>query len=787
MRALTRLPGQPAVRAQVVEALVRYGSGVVDLLIGQLPAEGLNTRQAAAVALGRIGASRATPALVDALAEPGLAVPAAAALARIGDGAAFEPLLALVGDPNPAIRQATIAALNSIGHPEMPKRVVELLQDARPLVRESAVRIAGYFGYAECTESAIERCSDESEPVRRAAVEQLPMFEDPRAIAVLAGALRTDTGPVRAAAAAAFARVEPDRGLEPLTQALGDTDPWVRYFALRSLGRFRIRAWRRPSRSARTRSGGSRSPCRHRRARPAPAPDIVSVLEPLSRSAEPDTARAAIRALGHVRDGRAQPRSRPWRGRRNRGDASKPWTRSGTRRPDAISILEWAAAADEEDSVALAVAALAAIAPVTMRTATERAALVASHRRAVETRAVDRRARAPARAPIVRHRRRPAQPLARRALRDGRGPQPHAAYRGDQLDRNRPGRRRADGSRERRRRAPAPRQPDRHPEARHARSQRSRCRSPPGGTDGGRRRPGVMSFNVESLGLAGSVTTILRDLVHERLGLSYEPSQFDQMADRLAPLVVARGLSSFMDYYYLLKYSEDAGEWGRVMDALAVQETYFWREIDQIRAIVEHVIPALAKRRDGQPIKIWSVPCATGEEPLTIAMMLNEHGWLDRVPIEIAGSDASPAAVAKAREGRYGRRAFRNLPEALRDKYFTASGERWTVDPGLHARVSYDVVNLVDAAAVSRHAAVPVIFCRNVFIYFSDQSIRRAVETFAQSMPESAYVCVGASESLLRLATRFELREIGGAFVYVKPEAPSTDSPLAGALRGERV
>src|ERR1700704_3606585 len=99
-----------------------------------------------------------------------------------------------------------------------------------------------------------------------------------------------------------------------------------------------------------------------------------------------------------------------------------------------------------------------------------------------------------------------------------------------------------------------------------------------------------MSFNVESLGLAGSVTTILRDLVHERLGLSYEPSQFDQMADRLAPLVVARGLSSFMDYYYLLKYSEEAVEWGRVMDALAGQETYFWREIDQIRAIVEHVI-----------------------------------------------------------------------------------------------------------------------------------------------------------------------------------------------------
>ena len=104
-----------------------------------------------------------------------------------------------------------------------------------------------------------------------------------------------------------------------------------------------------------------------------------------------------------------------------------------------------------------------------------------------------------------------------------------------------------------------------------------------------------MQFRAESLGLAGHVTTIMRELVHERLGLFFGPAQFDQVADRLAPLVVARGLGSFLDYYYLLKYSDDLDEWGRVMDALAVQETYFWREIDQIRAVVDHVVPRLTE------------------------------------------------------------------------------------------------------------------------------------------------------------------------------------------------
>jgi chemotaxis protein methyltransferase CheR len=295
-----------------------------------------------------------------------------------------------------------------------------------------------------------------------------------------------------------------------------------------------------------------------------------------------------------------------------------------------------------------------------------------------------------------------------------------------------------------------------------------------------------MQFRAESLGLAGHVTTILRELVHERLGLFYEPNQFDQLADRLAPLVVARGLGSFMDYYYLLKYSDDAGEWGRVMDALAVQETYFWREIDQIRAVVDDVVPTLTRELRG-PLRIWSVPCATGEEPLTLAMMLEERQWFDRAPIEILASDASRAAIAKAVQGRYGGRAFRNLSPALRDKYFTPAGDQWLVAPELQSRVSYDVVNLVAPDEVVRHGSAPIIFCRNVFIYFSDRSIRRTLQAFAQLMPEPGYLCVGASESLLRLGTEFELQEIGGAFIYVKSQRVGPGSVASAMLRSERV
>lgn len=293
-----------------------------------------------------------------------------------------------------------------------------------------------------------------------------------------------------------------------------------------------------------------------------------------------------------------------------------------------------------------------------------------------------------------------------------------------------------------------------------------------------------MQYRVDSLGLSGSVTQVFRDLIHQRLGLFYDATNFDQLADRLAPLVVARGLGSFMDYYYFLKYSDEREEWTKVMDALAVHETYFWREIDQLRAVVDVVVPRLA-RRGGSPLKIWSVPCSTGEEPLTLAMLLSEAGWFDRLPIEIIASDASPEAVAAARAGRYGARSFRSLPACMRDKYFVSDDDRWTVVPELQRRVSYDVVNLVADDEVGRHASAPIVVCRNVFIYFSEESIRRVLGVFERAMPAPGYLCVGASESLLRRTVAFELQEVGGAFMYVKDE-PRGDQPDPRLSRVER-
>ncbi len=283
-------------------------------------------------------------------------------------------------------------------------------------------------------------------------------------------------------------------------------------------------------------------------------------------------------------------------------------------------------------------------------------------------------------------------------------------------------------------------------------------------------RPRVVP-DVRGLRIPERTLTLLRDVIASQAGIHYDDDRMDLMRDRLAPLAIERGFDSLLDYYYLLKYDSDAAaEWPRVMDALSVQETYFWREADHFRALATVIIPRLIERQR-RTIRIWSIPCASGEEPLSIAMALSEANAFAAAHIEIHASDASEAALAKARAGRYGRRSFRQLPDDLKEKYFTREGarEEWTIKPDLFARVtSWSRVNIVNAAERDPRASSDIIFCRNLFIYFTPACVREVALNLARAMPSPGYLCVGAAESLLKAGAGFDLQELGGAYVYVK-------------------
>jgi chemotaxis protein methyltransferase CheR len=275
-----------------------------------------------------------------------------------------------------------------------------------------------------------------------------------------------------------------------------------------------------------------------------------------------------------------------------------------------------------------------------------------------------------------------------------------------------------------------------------------------------------------SLVLPEGAAGLLADLVQDYLGLYFDGAHQNTMLDKLAPLACAADCRSFLDYYYLLKYEgEKTNEWQNVMDVLSVQETYFWREMDQIRALVNTLVPRWFARTQ-EPLRIWSAACATGEEPFTMALALAEAGWFNRAPIEIVGSDACISALSKARQGIFRERSFRNLPGFLRDKYFQPVPQGWCIAPELLVRVKFQRANLVASSEIASLASASVIFCRNVFIYFNEQSIRRTALCFARAMPVGGHLFIGACESLLRISPEFALEEVGGAFVYVNKPTP---------------
>jgi chemotaxis protein methyltransferase CheR len=263
------------------------------------------------------------------------------------------------------------------------------------------------------------------------------------------------------------------------------------------------------------------------------------------------------------------------------------------------------------------------------------------------------------------------------------------------------------------------------------------------------------------------VLAILAALVEERTGLHYGEGDRDLFGERASARALEGGFQSLLDYYYFLRYdATSTAEFDALVESLVVGETYLFRERDQLEAAIgEYLVPAIAA---GERPHIWSAACATGEEPLSLAMLLASRGVLDRV--HIVASDVSERSLARARRGDLGRRALRGpVPDGL-DRWLTVVDGRPLVAASLRAVVQWRRVNLTAPETVQALGRFDLIFCRNVLIYFRDETVKKVVATLCEALVPTGVLCVGVSESLLRLGTSLRCEERRGAFFYRKVE-----------------
>jgi chemotaxis protein methyltransferase CheR len=263
-----------------------------------------------------------------------------------------------------------------------------------------------------------------------------------------------------------------------------------------------------------------------------------------------------------------------------------------------------------------------------------------------------------------------------------------------------------------------------------------------------------------------------REFFYRKTGIHFDDSKRYFVDKRLIERIEATGADDFRAYFIALRFESDGRELQELVNAMTVNETYFFRENYQFDCMVNDMLEEVIRRkRRGGRIRIWSIPSSTGEEPYTIAMYLLER-WkhIDDYEVEILSSDIDTQVLQSAQRGVYSARSVGQMPKDLLRKYFTQTADGdWAISRDLVAAVEFSRINLSDPADTRRFRDIDLIFCRNLLIYFDDLSRRVAAEAMFDALSPGGFVCLGHSESMSRITSLFEVRRFPDAMVYQKP------------------
>lgn len=264
------------------------------------------------------------------------------------------------------------------------------------------------------------------------------------------------------------------------------------------------------------------------------------------------------------------------------------------------------------------------------------------------------------------------------------------------------------------------------------------------------------------------------EFFYRKTGIQYQENKKYYVERRIIERINKTKSESFRDYFTMMRFQASGEELQFLVNAMTVNETYFFREDYQFDALVTGILPALVKgKRRGDPLRIWSVPCSSGEEPYSIAINILER-WeqADSWNIEIHASDIDSNILAEARAGRFSERSVGRVSPQLLQRYFKpkAAGQYQICDE-LRGSIDFSLVNIVETEQTKCFRNIDIIFCRNLLIYFDDAGRRETVEMFYDCLAPGGYICLGHSESMSRMSSLFLPRKFKDTIVYQKPVA----------------
>jgi chemotaxis protein methyltransferase CheR len=271
----------------------------------------------------------------------------------------------------------------------------------------------------------------------------------------------------------------------------------------------------------------------------------------------------------------------------------------------------------------------------------------------------------------------------------------------------------------------------------------------------------------------------LRKLLKTRSGLDLSPDKQYLVESRLVPLARRAGLPGITELVQKIKGGADALT-AETVEAMTTNETFFFRDklpFDHLReAVLPALLPARANRRS---LRIWCAASSTGQEPYSIAMCLKEFGpALAGWRIEILATDLSQGVLEKSKAGIFSQfEVQRGLPIQMLVKYFTQTGELWQLNADIRAMVQHRQLNLLQD--FSHLGTFDLIFCRNVLIYFDQDTKADIFARLAKTLEADGALALGAAESVVGISDAFKpYPERRGLY---RPNAART-APVAGAM-----
>ncbi len=248
---------------------------------------------------------------------------------------------------------------------------------------------------------------------------------------------------------------------------------------------------------------------------------------------------------------------------------------------------------------------------------------------------------------------------------------------------------------------------------------------------------------------------VLRDLIRERFGIFYDDTKQFLLQSRLQTRLLKVRVTDFAAYHrFLVASPEREGEWAELASVLSNNETYFFRERNQLDVLATDVLEE--SHRAGTPLRIWSSACSTGEEPYTIAMLLQQTHRIAASNLVLRATDLSPRALERASTGFYRELSFRATPPEMVQRYFRPFEGGFFINDEIKRMVEFSRINLMDERAVAAMGTFDAILCRNVLIYFEKPTQKRVVEAFAQALRPGGFLFLGHAESIMRVTDKYE-------------------------------